>query len=91
MFKVPTTRTDFWLEKIGKNRTRDAATERSITDLGWRAFYIWECTLRGKRSLDDEVVLDKFHAWLASSDVMGELPSRAEFKEPTAQEDLGKK
>lgn len=79
MFKVPATRTDFWLEKIGSNRTRDAANEKSLTELGWRTFYVWECKLRGKGSLDDEAILEQFRAWLASPDVIGELSIQADL------------
>jgi len=78
MFKVPATRTAFWLEKIGKNRARDAANEKSLAKLGWRTFYVWECKLRGKGSLEAKAVLEQFRAWLISTDVTGELSSHTE-------------
>jgi DNA mismatch endonuclease (patch repair protein) len=45
-FVVPKTRTEFWLDKIGRNVAND---ERQCVDLrrqGWRVLVIWECELK---------------------------------------------
>ena len=47
MFKVPATRTDFWLAKIGSNIRRDAEAFVNLEALGWRTAVVWECALRG--------------------------------------------
>ncbi|MBE0959059.1 very short patch repair endonuclease, partial [Escherichia coli] len=47
LFKVPATRTDFWLEKIGKNVERDARDLATLVAQGWRVLIVWECALRG--------------------------------------------
>lgn len=51
LFKVPTTRTAFWLEKIGKNVQRDARDCEKLQALGWRVLIVWECALRGREKL----------------------------------------
>lgn len=48
-FRVPGTRTDFWVKKIGGNAERDVRTERQLRELGWRVIVIWECAIRNNR------------------------------------------
>lgn len=45
---VPKTRRDFWVEKLGANRTRDARSQRALKQLGWRVLVVWECELRAQ-------------------------------------------
>lgn len=46
LFKVPATRTDFWLEKIGKNVARDNRDLSTLLAQGWRVLIVWECAAR---------------------------------------------
>jgi len=34
-FRLPKTRTDFWGNKLGRNRERDAATVTALGEMGW--------------------------------------------------------
>jgi len=43
--KLPTTRADFWRDKIAGNRRRDAAALERLREQGWRALVVWECEL----------------------------------------------
>lgn len=43
---VPSTRREYWLPKLARNRERDLINERALTALGWRILVIWECELR---------------------------------------------
>jgi DNA mismatch endonuclease (patch repair protein) len=45
-FKVPQTRTDFWLQKIGANKVRDHSSSCKLLELGWNVIIIWECVTR---------------------------------------------
>lgn len=47
-FVVPKTRTEWWVNKITGNKTRDSHTEKSLTALGWHTITLWECDLRKK-------------------------------------------
>lgn len=47
-FKVPKTRTDFWLSKIIANTRRDRIQEDALRSAGWSVFTVWECELRDK-------------------------------------------
>lgn len=44
--KMPKSRTDFWNEKINRNRYRDIAIRQHLRRLGWRVMVVWECALR---------------------------------------------
>jgi DNA mismatch endonuclease (patch repair protein) len=45
-FVVPKTRTDFWLEKIGRNVANDERQQQELKARGWRVLVVWECELR---------------------------------------------
>lgn len=64
LFKVPATRTEFWLEKIGKNVQRDARDCEKLQALGWRVLIVWECALRGRKKLDDEALSERVIEWI---------------------------
>ncbi len=42
---IPKTHSEWWLQKIKKNRLRDKYAEISLNVLGWRTITIWECQL----------------------------------------------
>lgn len=49
---LPTTRIEFWTEKIGKNKNRDL---RNIVDLeneGWNVIIVWQCEISNKNLLN---------------------------------------
>jgi G:T-mismatch repair DNA endonuclease (very short patch repair protein) len=45
LFRLPKTRTEFWEEKIGKNKTRDQRNVSDLQQLGWNVVVVWECEL----------------------------------------------
>ena len=64
LFKWPSTRAEWWREKIEANRTRDHSVRSKIADMGWRQLRVWECALKGPQRLDPDVMLDEVAAWL---------------------------
>jgi DNA mismatch endonuclease (patch repair protein) len=46
---IPSTRTEFWQEKISANKARDAAVVDKLHEMAWRVGVVWECALRSKR------------------------------------------
>jgi DNA mismatch endonuclease (patch repair protein) len=42
---TPKSNTPFWLEKFGKNVSRDARVALQLKELGWRVFVVRECEL----------------------------------------------
>ncbi len=66
LFKVPATRTEFWLEKIGKNVERDKSNISLLLSEGWRVLLVWECALRGREKLSDNALSERLEEWVCS-------------------------
>ncbi len=50
--RVPATNTEYWKQKIRRNRERDRESYRILRKLGWRVATIWECQLeKGRRTV----------------------------------------
>ncbi|MCI1035202.1 MULTISPECIES: very short patch repair endonuclease [Raoultella] len=64
LFKVPATRTAFWLNKIDGNVARDRRDEALLLEQGWRVLIVWECALRGKKKLSDEALSERLEEWI---------------------------
>ncbi|WP_018950963.1 very short patch repair endonuclease [Thioalkalivibrio sp. AKL12] len=69
LFRLPSTRVDFWREKIDTNRERDRRNRSKLLDLGWRVLDVWECAMRGKERLDPKELLDQVEDWIKGPEV----------------------
>lgn len=45
-YVVPKTRTEWWLNKIGNNKSKDSLHENLLLAAGWKLIIIWECELK---------------------------------------------
>ncbi len=43
--RVPKSNTEYWRDKIGKNRIRDRKNKKALEALGWRVLTVWECAI----------------------------------------------
>jgi len=79
MFRLPSTRRDFWAKKLQRNRERDEDVRKILAEAGWRLLTVWECAIRGPEKLVFESVIDEIAKWLedgsASIEIRGEVPS----------------
>ena len=57
---VPKTRTDYWREKLYKNKARDARHMRELRKKGWKVLRLWECEIERK----PERVINKLRKFL---------------------------
>jgi DNA mismatch endonuclease (patch repair protein) len=73
LFKLPSSRTEFWSEKIESNRRRDIRVRQELQILGWRQLTVWECALKGRARLPFPAVVDTIVQWLESSEPAGEI------------------
>ena len=73
LFKVPATRTAFWLEKIGKNVVRDKRDCEKLQSLGWRVLIVWECALRGREKLDNEALSERVIEWICGGGATAQI------------------
>ena len=49
--KRPKTNKSYWLPKLERNRTRDAANQAELRARGWGALVLWECQLKDTAGL----------------------------------------
>lgn len=49
--KAPSTRQEFWLPKLMRNRKRDQLQVQFLRDLGWRVLVVWECQTKDETRL----------------------------------------
>jgi DNA mismatch endonuclease (patch repair protein) len=58
-FRLPKSNCDYWEEKIARNRKRDRAVTKALTQEGWRVLRVWESSLR-----DEEAVIARLQILL---------------------------
>ncbi|MDR1618936.1 MAG: very short patch repair endonuclease [Treponema sp.] len=77
-FKIPSSNSAFWTNKIDTNRKRDAEVLNYLHATGWRICIIWECAIRGKKQLsllDDTI--NKIARWILSDEIWLEVTSES--------------
>lgn len=45
-YTVPKTNTEFWVNKVKRNKERDKRVRHQLAMMGWRTITIWECELK---------------------------------------------
>ena len=73
LFKWPSSRTEFWRQKILRNREKDEKTIRALSMNGWRILTIWECALKGRTRFPVNDVIAKAAEWLCGNDGYSEI------------------
>lgn len=64
---------EFWRQKIGRNRARDAEVTAQLARAGWRQMVVWECAFIGRRKRDIDDVAVAIADWLRSTEQRAEL------------------
>ncbi len=73
LFRMPSTRKDFWRAKITRNVARDKEVATMLASDGWRALTVWECAMKGRTRLRREEVLARVDAWLRGDSRHGDI------------------
>ena len=73
LFKWPQTRGEFWKKKISGNVANDHKKLHMLHDSRWRVGIVWECALKGKTRIPEEVAIQKLVGWLKSNHKTMEL------------------
>lgn len=47
-FTIPKTNTEFWVNKVKRNKDRDVKVQHELAAMGWHCITIWECELKPK-------------------------------------------
>lgn len=67
-FKIPQTRTDFWLHKLDGNRQRDARQRQALRQQGWRVLIVWECAIRQQQKTGLADLCQQVANWLRNGE-----------------------
>lgn len=54
--RLPKSRTEFWTEKLERNRERDERNVEALRGLGWDVLTVWECEVSDPVALMPRVV-----------------------------------
>lgn len=54
--RVPKTNRDYWLQKVQRNRDRDAATQKALQNAGWSVLILWECEIKETVALEQRLI-----------------------------------
>lgn len=64
LFKVPATRTDFWMMKIQSNAKHDHIIIHELDERGWKILTIWECCLKGRLKISELEITARIEEWI---------------------------
>jgi DNA mismatch endonuclease (patch repair protein) len=53
---MPKSRVEFWSAKFSANTRRDAEVRRRLSRAGWNVVVVWECQLRDRQKLAQQLV-----------------------------------
>lgn len=68
LFRWPSTRGEFWREKIGRNLARDSQQTSALLDAGWRVAVVRECALKGRTRLPLPDIVEMLSLWIRSGE-----------------------
>jgi DNA mismatch endonuclease (patch repair protein) len=66
LFKAPSTRAEFWKNKIESNIRRDVEVRNMLASMGWRVVVVWECLLKGKADAEVRRLVHPVAEWIRS-------------------------
>ena len=69
--KIPKSNTEFWVEKIRRNKERDKEEQRKLAAMGWHCITVWECELKPSKRVAtlDSIAFTLNHIWLQDHSV----------------------
>ncbi|QII39499.1 DNA mismatch endonuclease Vsr [Rouxiella badensis] len=76
LFKIPATRTDFWLKKISQNTKRDMLVNQKLVNDGWNILIIWECAIKGRLKLSRYELSARIEEWVLASNSSAEIDTK---------------
>ena len=76
LFKWPSSRPEFWLAKINRNREVDGRSEALLSQDNWRQCIVWECAIKGRARLPLDELIAQCALWLKTDAPKMEIRGR---------------
>lgn len=76
LFRLPSTRRDWWKQKLARNQLADKRSRGALRGLEWRVLEIYECALKGKERMPIEEVVEQSVQWLRKGPPLGKIRGR---------------
>ena len=73
LFKWPNTRMKFWRNKIEGNQQHDQKVIDALYKLNWRVATVWECSMKGRHSIGNDLLVKSLTKWIRSKNSSLEL------------------
>ena len=51
--KIPQSRRDYWMDKLGRNKQRDLDHMTALQRAGWEILVLWECQIQSSCNLEE--------------------------------------
>ena len=67
VFRLPSTRKEWWDKKLTGNRLRDESVQDKLREIGWRVIVIWECALKGSTRLPPAELYSYLGRWIKNT------------------------
>lgn len=58
-FVIPKTRTQWWVDKINRNKEKDMESKTELQKKGWKIITVWECELKPDRMCEKLVCISR--------------------------------
>jgi DNA mismatch endonuclease (patch repair protein) len=65
LFRLPSTRTEWWAKKLEATRLRDKSNIEVLNLDGWKVLVIWECAIKGKYKRGTADLFDSITYWIS--------------------------
>lgn len=62
---LPTSREEFWTNKITSNVVRDKKNIAELMRRGWRVAVVWECSIKNRKT--QKTTIDTLSSWIPSN------------------------
>jgi DNA mismatch endonuclease (patch repair protein) len=73
LFKWPSTREEFWRDKINRNHQIDVQARAALFAAEWRVGVVWECAVKGTTRLPVDELIGQLYDWLRSTSTFKEI------------------
>jgi DNA mismatch endonuclease, patch repair protein len=85
-FVMPSTNSEYWQEKIARNKTRDADTDHTLAESGWTVVRVWEHEPAATAALQIADIVHRLTFAYASSSSFGSSTSGSAISAGVAAE-----